>query len=215
MQSNRPARRRLAHVACAFALLLTAYPAGAPDAGPDQAAIDRFITDRLEANNLPGVAVAITAGDRQLHLRGYGKAGPGESVTPQTQFRIGSLSKSFTAAAVLQLVDAGQISLDAPVVEYLPDFRVDDPRSDRITVRHLLNHTSGLSDQAYPAGALPPRARSPTGSPISALPGWSPSRALASTTSTSTTPWRRRWSRWSAASRSPSTCNGTCSNRSV
>jgi CubicO group peptidase (beta-lactamase class C family) len=156
MQSNRPVRRRLAHTACAFALLLTVYPAGSSDAGPDQESIDRFITDRLHANNLPGVAVAITAGDRVLHLEGYGDAGAGEPVTPETQFRIGSLSKSFTAAAVLRLVEDGTVSLDAPVVDYLPDFRVDDPRSDRITVRHLLNHTSGLSDQAYPAGAHPP-----------------------------------------------------------
>jgi CubicO group peptidase (beta-lactamase class C family) len=67
-------------------------------------------------------------------------------VTPQTPFIIGSLSKSFTALAVMQLVEANKIELDAPVQRYLPWFRVaDEQASADITVRHLLNHTSGVS----------------------------------------------------------------------
>jgi len=66
-------------------------------------------------------------------------------VTPQTPFIIGSLSKSFTALAVLQLVEAGQVDLDAPVTKYLPWFRTADPTaSAQITVRHLLHQDSGL-----------------------------------------------------------------------
>ncbi|MBN1219504.1 MAG: beta-lactamase family protein, partial [Anaerolineae bacterium] len=65
---------------------------------------------------------------------------------PQTPFFIGSLTKSFTALAVMQLVEAGKIDLDAPVQHYLPWFRVANPQaSAQITVRHLLNQTSGLS----------------------------------------------------------------------
>jgi CubicO group peptidase (beta-lactamase class C family) len=57
-------------------------------------------------------------------------------VTVATPFKIGSLSKSFTALAVMQLVEAGKIELDAPVQQYLPEFRVADPAaSNRITVR--------------------------------------------------------------------------------
>jgi CubicO group peptidase (beta-lactamase class C family) len=67
-------------------------------------------------------------------------------VTPRTPFIIGSLSKSFTALAIMQLVQAGKVVLDAPVQRYLPWFRVaDETASTQITVRHLLNQTSGLS----------------------------------------------------------------------
>nr|WP_237536024.1 serine hydrolase domain-containing protein [Streptomyces sp. SID3343] len=62
------------------------------------------------------------------------------------RFRIGSVTKSFVAAVVLQLVGEGRIALDAPIERYLPEQRV--PRGDRITVRQLLNHTSGLHDYA-------------------------------------------------------------------
>ena len=67
-------------------------------------------------------------------------------MTPQTPFIIGSVAKSFTALAVMQLVEANKIDLDAPVQRYLPWFRVaDEKASAEITVRHLLNHTSGIS----------------------------------------------------------------------
>ena len=86
-------------------------------------------------------------GDKIVHLRGFGKARPGgEAPNPQTPFFIGSVTKSFTALAVMQLVEAGKVELDAPVQRYLPWFRVADPQaSAQMTVRHLLNHTSGLS----------------------------------------------------------------------
>jgi CubicO group peptidase (beta-lactamase class C family) len=84
-----------------------------------------------------------------VHTAGYGTDGRGAPVTPRTPFRVGSLTKSFTAAAVLQLVDAGRVALDAPVRDYLPDVATADP--GRITVRHLLNQTSGLADSAVPS----------------------------------------------------------------
>jgi CubicO group peptidase (beta-lactamase class C family) len=84
--------------------------------------------------------------DEIVHLRGFGQARPGgEEPTPQTPFIIGSLTKSFTALALMQLVEDGKVELDAPVQRYLPWFRVADPQaSAQITLRHLLNQTSGL-----------------------------------------------------------------------
>ena len=81
------------------------------------------------------------------YLHGYGQAAPdGRAVTPQTPFMIGSVTKSFTALAIMQLVEAGQVELDVPVQTYLPWFRVADPQaSAQITLRHLLNQTSGFS----------------------------------------------------------------------
>src|SRR5215203_4102085 len=108
--------------------------------------IDAHIEGQMERLNIPGVALAIVEGDEIAHLRGFGRARPGgEEPTPHTPFIIGSLTKSFTALAVMQLVEAGKVELDAPVQRYLPWFRVADPRASvQITVRHLLNQTSGL-----------------------------------------------------------------------
>lgn len=109
-------------------------------------AIDNYITARMQTSRIPGLSVAIVKGDQIVYLKGYGQADPsGHPVTPQTPFIIGSVSKTFTALAVMQLVESGKLELDAPVQRYLPWFRVADPEaSARITVRNLLNHTSGL-----------------------------------------------------------------------
>ena len=101
----------------------------------------------MDAQRIPGLALGIVEGDRIVHMRGFGKADEsGRAVSPQTPFVIGSLSKSVTALAIMQLVEAGKVDLDAPVQRYIPWFRVADERaSAQITVRHLLNQTSGLS----------------------------------------------------------------------
>ncbi len=121
---------------------------------PDLQAIDAFLQKQVGANRIPGVAVAIVQGDEIIFARGYGEAAPGVPVTLQTQFYIGSVTKSFTALAVMQLVQAGKLELDAPVVKYLPWFQVaDSEASSTITLRHLLNHTSGLSETGDPNGS--------------------------------------------------------------
>ena len=110
-------------------------------------AIDAYIDEQMYRLHIPGGALAIVEADQIVHLRGFGYARPGgETPTPQTPFFIGSLTKSITALAVMQLVEAGKIELDVPVQRYLPWFRVADPQvSKQMTVRHLLNQTSGLS----------------------------------------------------------------------
>jgi len=110
------------------------------------AEIETYLEKGMRRLNIPGVSLAIVEGDEIVHLRGLGRARPdGEAPSSQTPFFIGSLTKSFTALAVMQLVEAGKIELDAPVQRYLPWFRVADPQaSAQMTVRHLLNQTSGL-----------------------------------------------------------------------
>jgi CubicO group peptidase (beta-lactamase class C family) len=129
-------------------LVVVGAPAGRARGGTGT--IDRFVRGRLASTRLPGVAVAVTRGSKVEFLRGYGTGGRGEPITPDTQFRIASLSKSFTAFAVMRLVEAGQIRLDEPVRRYLPGFRLADAAGARITVRELLNQTSGLGDRGYP-----------------------------------------------------------------
>ena len=85
--------------------------------------------------HLPGLALAIVQDDQVIYQHGFGVADTtSRPVTPQTPFIIGSLSKSFTALAIMQLVESGKIDLDAPVQRYLPWFRVDDPDASVVTL---------------------------------------------------------------------------------
>ena len=120
---------------------------GGTSHAPDFAAIDHYVQEQMQEMRMPGVALAIAKGDEIVHLGGFGDAdSSGRGVTAQTPFIIGSTSKSFTALAIMQLAEAGKLDLDAPVRRYIPWFRVaDQEASERITVRNLLNHTSGLS----------------------------------------------------------------------
>jgi CubicO group peptidase (beta-lactamase class C family) len=115
--------------------------------GPEYAELESFVQDEMTAQRVPGLALGIVEDNRIAYIRGFGKADDsGRAVTPQTPFIIGSVAKSFTALAIMQLVEANKIELDAPVQRYLPWFRVaDEKASAEITVRHLLNHTSGIS----------------------------------------------------------------------
>jgi CubicO group peptidase (beta-lactamase class C family) len=139
----------LALLALAAMRPLTAAAASAPGAGtPDLATIDRYVEAQRRAIRLPGLALGIVHGDRVVHLQGFGTAdASGRPVTPQTPFILASTTKSFTALAIMQLVEAGKVNLDAPVQRYLPWFHLADPAASAgITVRHLLNQTSGLAD---------------------------------------------------------------------
>jgi CubicO group peptidase (beta-lactamase class C family) len=79
-------------------------------------------------------------------------------MTAQTPVAVGSTTKPLTATAVMQLVEAGKVELDAPVTRYLPWFNLDDPRSAQITVRQLLSHTSGIPASAALIGGQEPDA---------------------------------------------------------
>ncbi len=112
----------------------------------DFAAIDAYVEREMREQRIPGLALGIVRGDRIVYCRGFGVAGPdGEPMTSHTSLSIGSLTKSFTAVAAMQLAEAGQLDLDAPVQRYLPWFLIADHEiSSRMTIRHLLHHTSGL-----------------------------------------------------------------------
>ncbi len=112
----------------------------------DSNAIDQYISAKMRMPRIPGLAIAIVKGDQIIYVKGYGKVDPaGRPVKSQTPFIIGSVTKAFTALAVMQLVEAGKVNLDAAVQRYLPWFRVADPvASAKITVRQLLLQTSGL-----------------------------------------------------------------------
>ena len=136
-------------VLAALSLPATAAAAVAPSMGALDR-VDQTIEDRIDAHGIPGFAVAVVSGERTVHVRGFGEAdGSGRKVTPRTPFVIGSSAKTITALSVMQLVDAGKLRLDAPVRRYVPEFRVaDEGASRRITVRHLVQQTTGLPETA-------------------------------------------------------------------
>jgi CubicO group peptidase (beta-lactamase class C family) len=139
-------RLALALLMLALCLIGTAPINAAEPAAADYAAIDAYVERQMGELRIPGLALAIVQGEQIIHLKGFGLAdGAGQPVTPQTPFIIGSTTKSFTALAVMQLVEAGKLDLDAPIHRYLPSFRLADPdASASITVRHLLHQTSGI-----------------------------------------------------------------------
>ncbi|PZD97446.1 serine hydrolase [Paenibacillus sambharensis] len=134
---------------CMAAALGLSAPSSADAERPDidTDTIDNFIVSAMQKLHIPGAALGIVKGDQLLYQQGYGYAGPDKTpVTPQTSFVIGSVSKSFTALAVMQLADQGRIDLEAPVQQYLPWFRLaDEAASSKLLVKHLLHQTSGLS----------------------------------------------------------------------
>jgi len=107
--------------------------------------IDRLVTAYSERGQFNGAVLVAEAG-RVIYKRGFGFADFDNKVpnAADTRFRIGSLTKSFTALLVLQLVERGDLKLDGAVSDYLPDY--PKQTGSKITVRHLLTHSSGLPD---------------------------------------------------------------------
>ncbi|GAB3451801.1 serine hydrolase domain-containing protein [Actinophytocola sediminis] len=129
-----------------MAVLLATAPSARAAGEPTSTDLDAYLEQALESTGLPGMSVVVTHGDEVVHAAGYGRDANDDPVTENTPMRVASVSKSFTAMAVMLLVEDGAIALDEPVADQLPEFRLADERADRITVRHLLNQTSGLSD---------------------------------------------------------------------
>ncbi|MBS4191250.1 beta-lactamase family protein [Bacillus sp. FJAT-49705] len=122
----------------------------------DTADVDEYVENYIEKNGLPGAAIVVVKDGKVLYEKGYGHDSNGKPLTAKSKIGIASGTKPFTAFAVLQLVDQGKIILDEPVVNYLPEITLDDPRWKQVTVRQLLSHTSGLPDPTIvsPANTL-------------------------------------------------------------
>jgi CubicO group peptidase (beta-lactamase class C family) len=120
------------------------------DDAPAYERIDAFVEDSMRESSIPGVALTVVQDGQTVHSAGYGKTSDnGRLVTPQTPFIIGSTTKSITALAVMQLVEAGLIDLDSPVQHYIPEFTLAGAdEASRISVRHLLTMSSGIPASA-------------------------------------------------------------------
>jgi CubicO group peptidase (beta-lactamase class C family) len=140
----------------AAAPLPAAPPAPVPDAAELASFFDAEVPPRLASDRVPGAVVSVVHGGRTVFARGYGLADVEgrKPFDPETSLvRIASISKLFTATAVLQLVDQGKVSLDADVNSYLTRFRVPATYERPVTLRHLLTHTAGFEDRGVGIGA--------------------------------------------------------------
>src|ERR1700719_3827722 len=116
------------------------------DYGEVVGALRPFIQQQMAEKELPALSIAIIDDQQIVWAVGFGMADP-KSKTPATAdtvYRIGSVSKLFTDIVVMQLVERGELNLDAPVSDYLPDFHPENPFGTPITLRQLMSHRSGL-----------------------------------------------------------------------
>ncbi|MBI4500332.1 MAG: beta-lactamase family protein [Gemmatimonadetes bacterium] len=111
------------------------------------ARVDSIAHQALEEAKIPGLSIAVARGKETLLARGYGYARLGDSVqaTPETVYPIASVTKQFTAAAIMRLAEQGRLKLKDEISRYLPDYPV---QGRKVTIQQLLSHTSGIPDNA-------------------------------------------------------------------
>lgn len=115
--------------------------------GFETAELDRILESRWATSRVPGMTAAVADKTGVVYTKALGvtSLATGRAMTDRSLFCVASLSKPFVAVAVLQLVERGLADLDAPVQDYLPYFRACGRGAERMTIRHLLQHTSGFS----------------------------------------------------------------------
>src|SRR5215510_3971163 len=111
------------------------------------AELERVVLAELEETKTPGAVVAIVQGDTIVYQKGFGVSNveTAQAVTPEMLFRIGSMTKMYTAAALVSLAEEGKIDLNAPIGKYLEGL---PPRLGSVTAHQLMSHTAGLTDGA-------------------------------------------------------------------
>lgn len=109
-------------------------------------ALEPFIQHELTDKQLPAISVALVDDQQIVWARGFGLADPDKKIaaTANTIYRVGSVSKLFTDIGIMQLAERGELSLDAPITDYLPDFQPTNKFRKPITLRELMSHRSGL-----------------------------------------------------------------------
>ncbi|MCP4970545.1 MAG: serine hydrolase [Arcobacter sp.] len=105
--------------------------------------IDKYVQSIQNKVEIPSISIGIIKDDDLIYKKSYSKD---KTITPSSKYYIGSLTKSFTGLAIMQLVEDRKINLDDSITKYLPWFKIKDMKSiDNITIRTLLNQTSGFS----------------------------------------------------------------------
>lgn len=108
--------------------------------------IDSIVISKMTEYRIKGLSLSIVKDGKTFYTKGYGFTNVDSEniVTKETRFETGSITKLFTATAIMQLVEQGKLDLNKKLIEYIPDFKLNDNRSNGITLLHLLTHSSGL-----------------------------------------------------------------------
>lgn len=151
--------RRILTLACVAAL------APFTSARAQSDSLDAFITGQITQHQIPGLSLAIIRDGRIAEVRAYGTTSRGgtERVTPETLFQAGAISQPVAALGALRLVQANRLSLDEDVNTWLRSWKVpanEHTRTERVTLRRMLNHTAGLTGTIF--NGYPPGARIPS-----------------------------------------------------
>lgn len=111
--------------------------------------LDKVIKEFMESEPIPGLAVGVVYNKEVIYTKGFGVKNieTKEPVTEKSLFHMASVSKTFVATGIMQLVQQGKLKLDSQLIEYLPYFQLKDGRYKSITIRQLLNHISGIPDE--------------------------------------------------------------------
>ena len=130
----------------AFALVHAADVAPRADYAAVARTLQPFIRHELTEKRLPAISIALVDDQQTVWAQGFGYADPDAKApaSASTIFRVGSVSKLFTDIGIMQLVELGELQLDAPITDYLPDFHPRNPFGKPITLRELMAHRSGL-----------------------------------------------------------------------
>ncbi|WNO52578.1 serine hydrolase domain-containing protein [Stakelama saccharophila] len=138
------APRRAVRIGLASLLVAAPLPALAQALTAEQTqAVDKIVTGALSESQVPSASIAIVRDGRIVYTKAYGDQGPNVAgTTADARYQIASISKQFTAAGLLLLEDQGKLDLDDKVAKYFPEIT----GSDKMTIRNLLSHTSGLQD---------------------------------------------------------------------
>ena len=130
-----------------WSLALASLPAHVSARGLDER-IGDYLAEEVRSRGIPGLTAAVVLDGEVVYIGAFGvrRLGSGEALTPEHVFHFASVSKPFVATAIVQLVEQGRVSLDDAVTKYLPYFRLSDERFRDITIRQMLNHTSGMPD---------------------------------------------------------------------
>jgi len=108
--------------------------------------IDSVVTMYMAANDVVGISIGIVKNNKIYYTKGYGttEINTKTPIDSLTNFHTASISKLFTATAILQLVETGKLDINKHLIDYLPEFKMKDERFKKITIKQMLNHTSGL-----------------------------------------------------------------------
>lgn len=166
MERSRALVRRVAGAACVFALFAcdsgSTGPGGVgaqdavqvpprPQYAEAAAVLEAMIERERDQKGLRAVSIVLADAEGVAWAAGFGEQAPGIPADAETVYRVGSVSKLFTDIAVMQLAERGEIDIDAPVADYLPEFAPSNPWDAALTPRQLMSHRSGLIREP-PAG---------------------------------------------------------------